>query len=149
MDVKRASRKARGVSRAAAPSPAPPPTAAAEPTAQRPSGKSRWKHDLHRSFARVRRNIEPMLVHVWEIMWDHLPATNEPFHLSHTTIAKEGEIDRSAAAHATPKLERLGLVVCVKRGRLGSQDANIWQFPQSLPDIPKKEKRKPPARPSA
>jgi hypothetical protein len=90
-----------------------------------------------------------MLVHVWEIMWDHLPATNEPFRLSHGTIAAEGEIDRTAAARAARELERLGLLVCRKRGNLGSMDANLWQFPQSLPDIPKREKRKPPARPSA
>jgi len=149
MDVKRASRKGRGVSRAAAPSPEPPPTAAVEPTAQMPSGKSRWKHDLHRAFARVRLDLAPMLVHVWEVMWDHLPVTNEPFPLSHGTIAKEGGIDRTAAARATRKLERLGLLVCVRRGRLGSPDANIWRFPQSLPDIPKRERRMPPARPSA
>ena len=149
MDVKRASRKARGVSRPAAPSPEPPPTSAAEPTAHGPSGKSRWKHDLHRAFARVRLDIEPMLVHVWEVMWDHLPASNEPFPLSHGTIGREGGIHRTAAARATAELERLGLLVCVRRGRLGSPDANIWRFPQSLPDIPKRERRKPPARPSA
>jgi len=147
VDVKRESRKARGVSRPAAPSPEPPPTSAAEPTAQRPSGKSRWKHDLHRAFARVRLDIEPMLVHVWEVMWDHLPASNEPFPLSHGTIGRG--IHRTAAARATAELERLGLLVCVRRGRLGSPDANIWRFPQSLPDIPKRERRKPPARPSA
>jgi hypothetical protein len=147
MDVKRASRKGRGVSRPAAPS-TEPPTVAAEPTAHGPSGKSRWKHDLHRTFALVRLDLPPMLVHVWEVMWDHLPASNEPFPLSHGTIGREGGIDRTAAARATRELERLGLLVCVRRGRLGSPDANIWRFPQSLPDIPKRERRKPPARPS-
>jgi hypothetical protein len=96
----------------------------------------------------VRLDIAPMLVHVWEIVWDHLPASNEPFPLSHGTIGREGGIDRTAAARATRELERLGLLVCVRRGRLGSPDANIWRFPQSLPDIPKRERRKPPARPS-
>lgn len=144
MDVKRESRKARGVSRPAAPQQATadhiePPKA---------KGKSAWKHDLHRAFARVRLDVAPMLVHVWEVMWDHLPVTNEPFPLSHGTIAREGGIDRTAAARATRRLERLGLLVCVRRGRIGSPDANIWRFPQSLPDIPKRVRRKPPARPS-
>lgn len=145
MDVRRASRKARGISRPAAPTPTP----AAEPTDAAPSGKSRWKHDLHRDFARLRLDLSPTQVHVWEIMWDHLPATNEPFPLSHGTIAREGGMDRTAAARATRQLERLGLLECVVRGRMGSADANRWRFPRSLPDIPSRTRRKPPAPSSA
>lgn len=147
MDVKRASRVARGVSR-----PAPPPSdqpqqaASATPQAARPTGKSRWKHDLHRAFAKVRLDLAPSLVHVWEIMWDHLPSTNAPFPLSHGTIAREGCIDRTAAARATAELERLGLVVCIRRGRIGSKDANLWRFPESLPAVPERARRTPPMR---
>lgn len=154
MDVKRASRRERNVSRPAPPiverADAPAAARASAPKAAESTGKSRWKHDLHRAFAGIRTDLTPMLVHVWEIMWDHLPATNEPFPLSHGTIAAEGRIDRTAAARAARALERLGLLVCVKRGRLGSKDANIWRFPQALPDIPTKPKRRPPpARASA
>jgi hypothetical protein len=150
MDVKRESRKARGVSK-----PAPPVVeraddpAAAAPTAPQPAkpgGKSRWKHDLHRDFARIRHELPPLLVHVWEIMWDHLPATNEPFWLSGGTIALEGCIHPTAARRTAAELERLGLVVCIARGTLGRPDANLWRFPQTLPQVPKKKRRKPPAR---
>jgi hypothetical protein len=147
MDVKRASRKARGVSR-----PAPPPSdpplqaAAATPQASERTGKSRWKHDLHRAFARIRLDLAPSLVHVWEIMWDHLPSTNAPFPLSHGTIAREGCTDRTAAARATAELERLGLVVCIRRGRIGSTEPNLWRFPESLPSVPKRTRRPPPKR---
>lgn len=153
MDVKRASRRERGVSRRAPPvverADAPAAVRASAPKAAESTGKSRWKHDLHRAFAGIRTDLAPMLVHVWEIMWDHLPATNEPFRLSHGTIAAEGRIDRTAAARAARELERLGLLVCVERGRLGSMDANLWRFPQALPDIPKRKRRPPPTRPSA
>jgi hypothetical protein len=137
MDVKRESRKARGVSRSAASQQAPadhiePPKA---------KGKSAWKHDLHRAFARVRMELAPMQVHVWEIMWDHLPAANSPFRLSHSTIAREGGIHRTAAARAAAELERLGLLVCIARGRLGSMDANVWRFPDTLPEVPRRSRR--------
>ena len=141
MDLRYQSRKSRGVSRPAAPADEPA-TQAAMPKAH---SKSAWKHDLHRAFARLRRDLKPMQVHVWEIMWDHLPTTNKPFRLSHSTIAREGCIDRTAAARATADLERLGLLVCISRGRLGSPDANVWKFPDSLPELPKRTRRQRPS----
>jgi len=147
MDVKRASRKNRGISRPAPPPAEPQPEAAAATTpTPGPTGKSRWKHDLHRAFAEIRLDLAPSLVHVWEIMWDHLPSSKAPFPLSHGTIAREGCIDRTAAARATAELERLGLVVCVARGRIGSRQPNIWRFPESLPAVPHRTRRPPPKR---
>lgn len=153
MDVKSASRKKRGISRPAPPPAEPQPGAAAATTPiPEPTGKSRWKHDLHRAFARIRLDLAPSLVHVWEIMWDHLPSTNAPFRLSHGTIAREGCIDRTAAARATKELEHLGLVVCVARGkptvkgRIESVPPNLWRFPMSLPAVPKRTRRPPPNR---
>jgi len=150
MDVKQASRKKRGVSRPASPPAEPQPEAAAPtPPTPEPTGKSRWKHDLHRSFARIRLDLPPTAAHVWEIMWDHLPAGNIPFHVSDDTIAREGDLHRTKACKALNDLTRRGLLVCVRRGRRGSREASVWRFPESLPDVPKRRRRKPPARPPA
>lgn len=149
MDVKRDSRRRRGVSRPAQPAAATPAAAADLPHGHPASrGRSAWKHDLHRAFARIRLDLAPGLVHVWEIMWDHLPVANSPFPLSHGTIAAEGGIDRTAAAKATKKLEGLGLIVCIRRGRLGRPEPNTWRFPQALPEVPKRKRRPPPNRPA-
>jgi hypothetical protein len=149
VDVNRESRRNRGVSKPAEPKQEPTNSTAAVGIDTPSRGKSAWKHDLHRAFAMVRLDLTPMQAHVWEIVWDHLPSTNQPFPLSHTTIAREGGIDRTKAAKATRELERLGLLVCMRRGRMGSPDANLWRFPQSVPDIPERKRRKPPVRRSA
>jgi hypothetical protein len=147
MDVKQASRKKRGVSRPASPPAEPQPEAAAPtPPIPEPTGKSRWKHDLHRAFAKIRLDLAPSLVHVWEIMWDHLPASNKPFHLSDTTVGREAGFDRSAATRAIEELIRLGLIVCIRRGKRGSKLASIWRFPESLPSVPPRRRRTPPKR---
>ena len=147
MDVKSASRKKRGISRPAPPPAEPQPGAAAATTpTPEPTGKSRWKHDLHRAFARIRLDLAPSLVHVWEIMWDHLPASNQPFHVSDGTIAREAGFDRSAATNALNELIRLGLIVCISRGYRGNRTASVWRFPQSLPSVPKRPRRTPPKR---
>lgn len=145
MDVNQSSRRARGVSRAGAPVPPQQQQAATPSVEPKAAGKgSSWKHDLHRSFAAVRLDLAPSTVHVWEIMWDHLPSLNQPFRLSHGTIAREGCIHRTAAARATAELVERGLIVCIHRGHLGSQQPNIWRFPQALPAVPKRPRRPPP-----
>lgn len=144
MDLNRESRRTRGVSKPAQPKQEPTNPTAVAGMAIPSRGKSAWKHDLHRAFAMARLDLTPMQAHVWEIMWDHLPSTNQPFALSHNTIAKAGCIDRTAAARATKALEQLGMLRCVRRGRLGCSDANVWQFPQTLPEIAKRERRPPP-----
>ena len=149
MDVNRESRRNRGVSKPAEPKQEPTNSTAAVGIDTPSRGKSAWKHDLHRAFAMARLDLTPMQAHVWEIMWDHLPSTNQPFALSHNTIAKAGDIDRTKAAKATRDLERLGLLVCKRRGRMGSPEANVWKFPEWLPDIPKRKRRQPPVRSSA
>lgn len=141
MDVNRESRRNRGVSKPAEPKQEPTNSTAAVGIDTPSRGKSAWKHDLHRAFAMVRLDLTPMQAHVWEIVWDHLPSTNQPFPLSHTTIAREGGIDRTAAARSTRLLEQLGMLLCVRRGRLGCSDANVWQFPQALPKIVKRKRR--------
>lgn len=148
MDVKRASRKARGVSMAAPPLAEQQHQQVATPSVEpKAAGKaSSWKHDLHRSFARVRLDLAPSLVHVWEIMWDHLPSSNRPFHVSDGTIAREAGFDRSAATNALNELIRLGLIVCISRGYRGNRTASVWRFPQSLPSVPKRPRRTPPKR---
>lgn len=69
-------------------------------------------------------------------LWNRAPRGGAAFRISHARLAEAAGIRREHAARAVRSLERLGLVQCIRRGRLGDQTANEYRLPARLPSPP-------------
>ena len=73
---------------------------------------------------------------VWQALWSRSPRHGGDFHVSGNTLGADCGITRENASRAARELERHGLVVVVRRGRLGEGQANVFRLPRTLPPPP-------------
>ena len=70
---------------------------------------------------------------VWQVIWSRSPRDGGEFHVSGGTLGEDCNITRENASRAAKALESRGLIVVVRRGRLGNQTANVYRLPEALP----------------
>ena len=105
--------------------------------ASRPGGNASWRFDLHRDFLKNwSMKLTKREANVWQALWSRSPRDGREFHVSGATLGADCGITRENASRATRALERHGLVVVVRRGRLGEGQANVFRLPRILPPPP-------------
>ena len=98
--------------------------------------KGRARFDQMRALEAWRVVLTQRETFVFLTCWNSAPADGRSFHLSHETMAKRIRCHREDAVRAARKLQRLGLLVLVKRGNSFTHDANEYRLPTVLPPTP-------------
>lgn len=103
----------------------------------RPEGNASWRFDLQRDFLKNwSMRVSKREAAVWQALWSRCPRDGRDFHVSGSTLGDDCGITRENASRAARELERHGLVVVVRRGRLGDGKANVFRLPRILPPPP-------------